>query len=189
MKTKTYPFFFLILITLSGFSQTDMQKFIIRPNSGIISIDLRSRDIEGSSYINDEFLPATLSNNSTIYLLRYNAYQDEMEFEKDAKRYYLVKNSNSNITFTNIDKTYQVYTFQENIKQKDGFFVVLNVGNEITLLLKERIKFLEAVKPQSGYDKYQPPTLKRMDDKLYIGYKNNTTSELPRKKKGTIKIV
>ncbi len=145
MKTKSYPFLFLILITLSGFSQTDMQKFIPRPNSGIISVDLRSRDIEGSRYINDAFLPATFLNNSTIYLLRYNAYQDEMEFEKDAKHYYLVKNSNSSITFTNINKTYQVFTSQENNKQKEGFFVVLNVGNELTLLLKEHIKFFEGI--------------------------------------------
>jgi len=36
--------------------------------------------------------------------------------------------------------------------------------------MKERIKFFEEVIAKSGYDKYQPPTLKRVRDKLYIGY-------------------
>jgi len=183
MKTKNCCFFLFFLISISSFGQTDMQKFHIRPNSGITSIDLRSRDIEGTSYINDSFLPATFSNSEHIYLLRYNAYQDEMEFKKDTKLYYLTKSSNYPITFTDFNKVYQVYTFEEDHKQKDGFFVVLNIGNGISLLLKERIKFFEEVKPQSGYDKYQPPTLKRIDDKLYISYKNNTAIELPRKKK------
>ncbi|MDO9039331.1 MAG: hypothetical protein Q7U59_13390, partial [Lutibacter sp.] len=52
----------------------------------------------------------------------------------------------------------------------------------------EKIKFYEEVKAKTGYDKYKPPTLKRVEDEFYIGYKNSSAKELPSKKKDILSL-
>ena len=56
-------------------------------------------------------------------------------------------------------------------------------NENIALLLKEKISYIPEIKAKTGYDKYQPPSLVRSKDILYIGYKNNTATELPKNKK------
>lgn len=173
----------LLLLSISGYSQkTDSEQTLVHRTS-ITSFDLRSKELVGSIYINKDFLPAKLSDSQDYYLIRYNAYQDEMEVEKNGKNYHLAKNFNYFINFEGVNKTYQVYNYKEKKETKSGFFVVFYNGDEISLLLKEKIKFYEEVKAKTGYDKYKPPTLKRVDDEIYIGYKNSLAKELPRKKK------
>ena len=182
-RFNKYTVITLLLLSLSGYSQkTDSEQTLVHRTS-ITSFDLRSKELVGSIYINEDFLPAKLSNSQDQYLMRYNAYLDEMEVEKNGNAYHLSKNLNYSINFEGINKTYQVYNYLEKKETVPGFFVVLYSGDNISLLIKEKIKFFEEVKPKTGYDKYVPPTLKRVSDEFYIGYKNRVAKELPSKKK------
>lgn len=178
----------MLLISISGYCQkTDSEQTLVHRTS-ISSFDLRSKELVGSIYINEDFLPAKLSNSQDQYLIRYNAYQDEMEVEKNGKSYHLSKNLNYSINFEGINKTYQVYNYLGKKETIPGFFVVLYNGDNISLLIKEKIKFYEEVKSKTGYDKYKPPTLKRVNDEFYIGYKNSSAKELPSKKKDILSL-
>lgn len=146
------------------------------------SFDLRSKNLVGTSYIDDEFFPAKVIKNNKVYAMRFNAYQDEMEIEKDDKVFGLQKRFDFPIVFLNNNKVYEVFDYDKEGKAEKGFFVVLQEGNEITLLLKETIEFVPEVEAKTGYDKYQPPKLVRAKDRFYIGYKNYTTALLPTKK-------
>ncbi|MHB1148174.1 MAG: hypothetical protein ACYC01_11355 [Lutibacter sp.] len=182
-RFNKYTVIALLLFSISGYSQkTDSEQTLVHRTS-ITSFDLRSKELVGSIYINENFLPAKLSNSQEQYLIRYNAYQDEMEVEKNGNSYHLSKNLNYSINFEGINKTYQVYNYLEKKETVPGFFVVLYNGDNISLLIKEKIKFYEEVKAKTGYDKYKPPTLKRVADEFYIGYKNSSAKELPSKKK------
>jgi len=150
--------------------------------------DNSPKDLVGSSYIDKNFHAAKISIDGTIYSTRFDAYQDEMEIEKDNHKFYLRKTFNYTATFLETNKVYQVYNYEDKDQVRTGFFVVLFNGDKVSLLMKERIRFFEAVIAKSGYDKYQPPTLKRVKDKLYIGYKNNETKELPKKKNEILKL-
>ena len=150
--------------------------------------DNSQNDLVGSSYIDKIFQAAKISVDSTIYSIRFDAYQDEMEIEKDNQKFYLRKDFNYTATFLGTNKVYQVYDYEDTDQDRTGFFVVLFNGDKVSLLMKERIKFFEEVIAKSGYDKHQPPTLKRVKDKLYIGYKNNETEELPKKKNEILKL-
>ena len=178
----------MLLCSITNYSQTIIIPELRNDMQSTISFDLRSKDLVGSSYIEKNFLPAKLSVDGAIYSMRFNAYKDEMEIEKDNNKFYLRQDFNYTATFLRTNKVYQVYKYEEKDQDKTGFFVVLFSGDKVSLLLKEKIQFYEEVIAETGYDKYQPPALKRKKDKLYIGYKNNETKELPKKKKDIIKL-
>jgi len=182
----------ILLVNISSFSQVDSK--VIKNNNQIFigeslyEIDLRSKDLVGSVYISKEFLPARLNEDNVIYSVNYNAFQDQMVIKKEGNSVFLRKDYDFMVTFLNVDKTYRVFDYHENGQKKTGFFVVLFQGEKISLLLKEIIKFYEEKEAKSGYDKYQPPKLKREKDKFFLGYKNNSTKELPKKKKDILKL-
>jgi len=187
---KIFKYYFTAALLFSSFaiySQYDSEHLF--NNSNIVpSFDHRSNSLLGSSYINEQFLAVKLAHTEKTYLMRYNAYKDEMEFEKDGKLFYLTKAYNFLITFDGLNKVYQVFSYQENKRAKDGYFIVLSNGDKVSLLLQEKIKYFDGVKARSGYTEDKPASLKRLNDKLYIGYKNSTASELPNKKKDLLKL-
>ena len=186
MKRPILKTTFLLLLIQGFWGHAQIQnneEGVIFTKTTVTSFDHRSKELVGSSYIDENFLPAKLMDNAKVYSMRYNVYQDEMEVEKDGEKRYLSKFFDFPITFLGVDKVYQLFNYKERNNPKDGYFVVLYRGDKVSLLLKEIIKLYDEVKPKTGYDKYQPPTLKRERDKFYIGYKNNTAIELPKKKK------
>lgn len=188
---KNYYFPFVLLLSLSCYSQINkIEDDINRTKmSHVNTFDLRSDATEGSSYVVEEFSPVRLSNDEKIYLMRYNAFKDEMEINKDDKLYFLPKVMDYTVTFINNNKVYQIFTdTDKDSSNKDGFFVVLFKGDNISLLLKEKIIISTKVDPILGYDQKNPPKLKRLKDELYIGYKNNTIREFPRRKKDILKL-
>lgn len=187
-RFNNFTVLMLTFFCISAYSQKTDSEQTLTHRTTVTSFDLRSKELVGSIYINENFLPAKLSNSPDQYLIRYNAYQDEMEVEKNGKSYQLVKNLNYSIDFEGINKSYQVYNYEEKNETVSGFFVVLYKGEKLSLLLKEKIKFYEEVKAKTGYDKYIPPTLKRVNDEFYIGYKNSLAKELPNKKKDILNL-
>lgn len=185
-RFNKYTVITLLLLSISGYSQIQDNNQDLLQGKTLTSFDFRSNELVGSIYVNEEFLLAKLSNREDQYLMRYNAYQDEMEFKKSGNTFNLSKNLNYIINFQGINKTYQVYNYIENKETVPGFFVVLFSGDNISFLIKEKIKFYEEVKTKTSYDKYKPPTLKRLDDKFYIGYKKSVAIELPRKEKDVL---
>jgi len=178
----------ILLFSISCYSQhSDIENIYFNAKT-FTTIDLISKKLVGTSYINNEFLPASISNQKTVYSMRYNAYRDEMEVELDNKAYYLPLSSNYSITFDSLNKIYQVLDFKEKEETRKGFFVVVYLGDEISLFLKEKIKLYEEVPAKLGFTPYEPPKLGRVNDKLYVGYKNNTAIELPNKSKDILKL-
>lgn len=183
-KKLTILFLFIANVT---FSQDVPNRSVLNLYS-LQPVDAAPRDVKGTSYINQDFSPAKVGNESTIYLLRYNVYKDEMEVERDNVIYFLSKSNNLIFNFINDKKVYQIFDYTDDGQPKTGYFNVLYTSEKFSLILKEKIKLIPAVQPKSGYDEYKPPTLKREKDILYIAYKNNTLTELPSKKKDFIKL-
>lgn len=189
MKTiiKNHLLTALLFSSFVCFSQTGSNQILERTT--IKSFNLQSENLVGTSYIIDDFLPAKLIDGEEIYLMRYDAYKDVFEVNRDGEIfYYLPKTFDYPITFVDDKKVYQVYLLPNNKTTASGFFVVLNTGKKVNLLLKEKINFEEEVKAKSELDKYKPPTLKRETDTFFIGFKDNTSIELPRRKKDFFKI-
>lgn len=187
-QLNKYAIVLMLLIGISGFCQNSGSNEIFLNADNLIKIDLTSKELVGTYYINNEFVPGKISNQKAVYLMRYNAYKDVMEMELNNKRYYFPLSTNYSVTFESLNKTYQVLDYKEKEITKKGLFVVVFIGNEISLFLKEKIEFYEEVAAKTGYDKYVPPTLKRVDDKFYVVFKNNPAIALPNKKKEVISL-
>ncbi|GEM_PF-2406859 len=176
-----------LFVNFISLSQTGSNQILERTT--INSFNLQSKDLVGTSYINEGFLPAKLVDGHETYSMRYNAYKDVFEVEREGEFfYYLPKKFDYPVTFIDDKKVYQVFSYEENNKTTSGFFVVLSKGENSSLLLKEKINFHEEVKTESELDTYKPPTLKRATDTFFIGYKNNTSMKLPRKKRSFFKV-
>ncbi len=187
-QLNKYAIVLMLLIGVSGFCQNSSDNETLINENDLVTIDLTSKVLVGTSYIINEFIPGKISNQNRVYLMRYNAYKDLMEMELESKRYYIPLSTSYSVTFESLNKTYQVLDYKEKEITKKGLFVVVFLGNEISLFLKEKIVFFEEVVAKTGYDKYVPPTLKRVDDKFYVVFKNNTAIALPNKKKEVISL-
>lgn len=150
--------------------------------------DIKMSDIDGSTYINDDFSLAKVSNIEAYVNARYNAYTDEMELEIKNEIGYLIKISELKVVFQSDKSTYKVFDFQDEVEVKKGFFRLLSEGEGISLLAKESIKFHKEKMPTRGYEKRTPATFKRSKDKLFISLKNSSATKLPNKKKNMLKL-
>jgi len=107
--------------------------------------NLKLSDIQGSPFLDEEFSPAKLyTNDGAVYEnipMRYNAYSDELEFQKEKDNY--------NIDPKSVVKRLELggmifccMKYDDGGKSKEGYFEVLTQG-KATLLVKYSIKFLE----------------------------------------------
>jgi len=150
--------------------------------------DVKISDIDGSTYINDEFSLAKLSNAEAYVKARYNAYNDEMELEMKGEVGYLIKVPELKVVFKSDRRTYKVFDYQDEKEVKKGFFGLLSEGENVSLLAKESIKFHKEKMPTRGYEKRTPATFQRSKDKLFISFKNSSAKKLPNKKKDILKL-
>ena len=151
-------------------------------------LDQNYKNLVGSVYINDEFSKAKLSSHESFFEIRYDAYSDEMEMKTPEDIRYLLKTPKLEIRFPDSDKTYGLYSNSNTSENKEGFFVIILKGDKFSLLLKEKVIFTDEFVPKTGYEKYVAPTLKRTEDKFYIGYKNNMANELPSRKNDVLSL-
>jgi hypothetical protein len=171
----------LFFITSINLISQNINNVELVKGNRVLGVNERETKTEGSNYIPKNYAPAKVNNSTVLYMMRYDAHNDEMEFEKDGVAYHLPKDKFYRINFTTNNKTYEL--FIDNQTNTKGFYVVLNQGSKISLLVKEYIKFYEEKPTKGPIEPYQPPRYKRSSDKLYIGYANNTALELTKKKK------
>lgn len=138
------------------------------------------RKIRLKKYLTEGFKPAMFNSDKEVFFLRYNIYEDEMEFTKDKKVYYIQKTENTKITFRTMNKTYQCLNYDSNL----GYYLVHiePSPDKMGLITKESVKFIEGKKATSNYDQDRPANFLRQKDKHYLVI-NQSLYKLPKKKK------
>ncbi len=151
---------FILLMPFITFGQ------VVGNGSGITTdtqagIVIREVPIEGSPYINPTYKEGeTIINgkSKTKALMRYNAYYDSIELldENKSPRKLLRRKSIQAI----LDgRTYKIFDYAEAGKIREAYFNPLNKG-DVKLLFRPKKIFIQAEKPEDGYDKYDPPVYK-----------------------------
>ena len=150
-----------------------------------------SSDIKGSKYLNEDFISTKISLMADqIYGVRYNIYDDEMEFQgADNSVDALNKNDTSvKITFTATNESYNIFNYIDNSgHQKKGYFKKLNNKGENLILKKNRIVFFDKQESKTGYDAPKPAVYKNVKDRIYIKLANKDAVLLPTKKRKLVK--
>lgn len=145
---------------------------------------LTEDDIEGSPYLTDQFIEGsvftTAKTKFTGIPLRYNIYNDQVEFRKGEGIVQVLAAPAiiEKIEMGDFILEYSPYSVQKNIKH--GFFVVLEKGNA-TLYSRPGIIFREAEKAEA-YKEPQPPRFIRKADEYYIRVGDNPALPVDKRK-------
>jgi hypothetical protein len=135
------------------------------------------KKIQHKKYVTQDYKPAYVDDFKQKAFLRYNIFDDEMEFMKGDNTYYLKKEVGRKVTFDN-NTSYEVFELNGDL----NFFLVHQKGKN-SLLAKQIVKFYEGREASSGYDKAKPADFKRKSDVLYILINGNNLVQVPSKKK------
>ncbi|HKJ77880.1 MAG TPA: hypothetical protein VKA10_00040 [Prolixibacteraceae bacterium] len=145
---------------------------------------LTADDVSGSPYLNEEFANGTVYTTSKVQYnglpLRYNAYNDQVEFKnnEDEIQAIAVPESIEKIEFNNIEMVYSPYTNAKKIKR--GYFIVMEEG-EASLYQKPHIIF-EQAKEAAPYKDPEPPKFVKKTDYYYIKVGNSEAKNIASKK-------
>lgn len=138
--------------------------------------------IQYKKYHSQDYKPAFVDDFKQKAFLRYNIFEDQMEFIKDDNVYYLKKEQGRKVRFIN-NTLYKVYASNG----KPQFFLVHADGKN-SLLAKQVVKFIEAKKATSGYGSDKPADYKRRRDELYLVMDGKGLVKVPSKKKDFYKV-
>lgn len=131
---------------------------------------LTEKDIAGSPYLNDTFISGSVYTVSkTQYSgipLRYNIFNDEIEFETPDKKVVAlgVPEIVEKVTFGDYTMEYIPYEIANKVRK--GFFEVILKG-KASLYARADIQFVDAKKPVP-YQEAEPARFIRKDDRYYI---------------------
>ncbi len=145
---------------------------------------LTESDIEGSPYLDDEFVEGSVFMTSKVQFvglpLRYNIFNDQVEFRtKDETVQVLsVPEVIEKVEFGQTTLEYSVYSNLNKIKR--GFFVVLEKG-KATLYSRPRVNFEDA-KKAAAYSDAKPPRFIKRPDEYYIRLGKEPAELIARKK-------
>ncbi|MEZ4803305.1 MAG: hypothetical protein R2797_11080 [Gelidibacter sp.] len=163
--------------------------------NGLISTTpvVLNETVEGSPYINDEFLPAKISaSEDNVFYVRYNAIADQFEVKGENNKAYALNKYRRDIVvqLVGVKKTYQVFGYlDENDNENFGYFVIINGKDSNVKLLKKEKKFFIGEKvATTSYDTPKPATYKRANDEYYIKVGEDAAIEMPTNKKDIAKL-
>ncbi|WP_419869040.1 hypothetical protein [Chryseobacterium sp. CT-SW4] len=115
----------------------------------------KSTVIDGSPYINGgNFQKVNIQGYSKdVQDLRYNAYEDEMEFKNNEETFYANKIDGLIIEFPKLKKVYKCLNYTYDNKSKSGYLVILSEGPTYSLFKREKVELLRGEKSPNGYTK------------------------------------
>lgn len=140
--------------------------------------------IEGTPYMDEVYRMgiASVNGKEIRLLMRYDAFNDQIELkDKLQKSFNLLRREDIGATIDG--KTYKVISYLENGEKKLGYVNPLNSG-KVVLYFKPRKVFVQAMKPENGYNDYVPPKYK--DNHTYFMQRGNATAEEVRLAKGAV---
>lgn len=123
--------------------------------------------VNGSPYLDDTYVSGviTYANRNHNVPMRYNIFQDLIEYQQGGKA--LVLDPNATIKKVSFgSSTFVPLPYEANGKSKFGYFVVLDSG-KVTLFARKKVVFLAAKKGGALDGSDQPAEYKKSADTFY----------------------
>jgi hypothetical protein len=173
----------IILFFVSGYSYCqDMTGKDIRDHMLIDlskKVDHRVDDFEGSPFLSEDFVVGDVYSNQKSYrniLLRYNIFNDNMEFKQNNTTYALYPEPR--ITKVRLeDEIYVVEKHEVKGKMIYGYLERLDSG-KVILLSKKIVRFTEKQDPKALESASKPARFTRTQDEYYYKIDNGEVSKV-----------
>jgi len=130
-------------------------------------LDDKATNIDGSPYLNDEFEKGevVLKDKTTFkdVLLRYNIYNDQMEFQDEGKEYAIGTGAWHLLDRISVgDNIFVVDIYSIGTREKEGYFTLLADG-ETKLLRKHEMKLTDPVPAKPMQDPKNSEFVRKQD--------------------------
>ncbi|WP_422860881.1 hypothetical protein ACOKFD_08810 [Flagellimonas sp. S174] len=149
----------------------------------------RYKQVEGTRYINEAFIPAKINNFNKLYPLRLDVVNNVMEFKENNKDIRGISPTQDyRIVFSNPLKSVFVSNtiINESGDLQRVFLEEISAEQEFTLYKRERKQFQAAKPAKSGYESAIPAAFKNMKDSYYVDFANDNIDyllQIPKNKK------
>ncbi|MGC4129538.1 MAG: hypothetical protein QM564_08235 [Bergeyella sp.] len=120
--------------------------------------------------------------SKNVQNLRYNAYEDEMEFQEGEQLYYTNKEEGLKIEFPELKKTYQCINYSIEGKNRFGYLVLLVENPKYSLYKREKTELLKGEKSPNAYGKDANDYYAKQKD-LYLIKRGHDFIKLPKNQK------
>lgn len=176
-------------INISGASLTHDQLKSYIDNVNNNTLIYRENDdyslFKGSPYLDSTYKKVKIDDFLMPQKLRYNAYSDKMEFEKDGKIYDAQIPDNAVLNFFEFNKNFKKMKYTLDGKDYDGFLTIVSEGKFLALYKKESIKLREGDGLNNGIVDHRGAVFSNQKP-VYICLFDNKYSVLPKNKKEII---
>ena len=135
----------------------------------------------GTRFITD-FQSGKVRGFKKEYILRYDAFNDQMEIKKPQNNIKLIDKRTINEVRFEDGSTYKIYSYYIGKKNLTGYLKESFKGAEVTLLKKEVIKYVFEKQAESGYHTTIPAKYQRGKDLYFIADHNGKTRSFRSKK-------
>lgn len=141
---------------------------------------LNEKDIKGSAYLNPEFTLGTVYTLKNVHYtsipLRYNIYNDVIEFKLQNDSIYAISNPE---IIRQIEIEGETFLFYRTDYNKAGYYS-LRFAGEIQLLSKYNISFQDAT-PPAAFGEAQPASFKPKANTFFIKIKDEIPASISKK--------
>jgi hypothetical protein len=166
-----FSFVALLIISIQcagqGLKKLAAERLLTRVTSTMMR-NAPEEKIEGTPYLATEFVEGDVQSNKGRYSgipLRYNMYEDQMEFEYNGTIYVLdPAPAIAKVSFANYD--FIVGEFDAKGKMKNGFFELLDSG-KVTLVARKNVIYKPREEPTAMQYEVKLARYDRLNDVLY----------------------
>jgi hypothetical protein len=130
--------------------------------------DRSVKDFEGSPFLNEQFVPGQIISTGkklTAVPLRYNIFNDQMEFKQNDLTYALYPEGRI-VKVILGDETYVVEKYEIKGKMDYGYLSRLDSG-KLTVLVKKVVRFTESQEAKALESSNKPAKFTRVSDVCY----------------------
>ena len=149
------------------------------------------KDIEGTPYIFKDFVQSEIVGVKSKMMMRYNAYDDVVEVQKSPNEIYTISKDPLYDTFLmnfNLFKLRLVNFESEKNEPVYNYLFELTSWNNLSLLRKDKINFVELRMPRNSFDLGNKPKFTPVVYSYYLEGKDKKIREFPNSKSKLIEL-
>lgn len=151
------------------------------------SNNFNDTNIAGSRYLNEQFNTAKVNKGTQDFMIRYNAYNDLMEYKNGSDILELVKEQNTYFQFSN-GEIIELLNYNIDGNDFSRYHQILTNNGNVKVSKFRSIKLNPAKAASNSYDTGTDASFKPNKDVYFITY-NNQTIEFDGKSKSLEKLI
>lgn len=141
----------------------------------------KKADVQGTKYLNENFILAKIDDYVKDFPLRYNAFDNEFEYKENIASIIKLDKIYNKITFVT-GQTFILIPYKDlNNNTKQEYIELVHASGNI-LFKTNKIKYIEAKEPVNGYDSAKPAKYLPAESSYILKYKDQYF-EIPKKAK------